>query len=90
LVETAVEREEEELSESEVVEDDLAAGVAEMSVQPSPTTRLSKKEVHRKPSFSHDDGDDGTNSSKRGLESVWTGFLRKRSERERNYERDKI
>jgi hypothetical protein len=86
LVETAVEREEEELSESEVVEEDLATGVAEMSVQNhhSGGTRL-KKEVNRKTSFTHEDTDDSTNPSKRGLDSVWPGFLRKRgSERERN------
>jgi hydroxylamine reductase (hybrid-cluster protein) len=85
LVETAVERDEEELSESDVVDEDIVVGVAEMSVQNhSGPTRFVKKEVYRKASFTHDDGDDGVNPSKRALDSVWPGFLRKRgSEREK-------
>lgn len=91
LVEGAVEREEEELSESEVVEEDLATGVAEMSIQnhSSGSIRQSKKELYSKPSFTFDE-EWGSSSPKRGLDAVWPGFLRKRpSERERGTDRDR-
>ena len=97
LVETAVEREEEELSENEVVEAEITAAVAEMSLhnhQPPGnhhslgsvmgSVRLSRKEVHRKASFTHED-EYSSSPPKRAFDAVWPGFLRKRpSEREKS------
>jgi len=83
LVETAVEREEEEFSDGEAVEEDITTGVAEMNIQstPSPmsspvTMRLQKKEVAGKQSFSLD-SEYGSSPQKRALDAVLPGFLRK-------------
>ena len=88
LVETAVERDEEEFSESDVVDEDIVAEKLDnMNLQSqSGNVRFHKREVYRKTSFTHDEAsEDSTNPTKRAIESVWPGFLRKRSERERNY-----
>lgn len=93
LVETAVEREEEEFSEGEVaVEEEVASGISEMTIQsnPSGTGRPSKKEAHHKYSFSHED-DHSSSPPKRALDAVLAGLLRKRpGEREKIYDKDKI
>lgn len=81
LVETAVEREEEDISDNEAVEEELATGVAEMNVQKSPlpgpgTPRYQKKEIVRKPSFSMEN-EYSSSPPKRALDAVLPGFLRK-------------
>jgi len=104
LVDTAVEKEEEDSSESEVIDEEITAAVAEMSVQNHQpagnhhsigsvigSVRLSKKEVHRKTSFTHED-EYSSSPPKRAFDAVWPGFLRKRPsdrEREKHHEREK-
>ena len=101
LVDTAVEREEEDSSESEVVEEEIATAVAEMSVQNHQpagnhhsigsvmgSVRLSKKEVPRKASFTHED-EYSSSPPKRAFDAVWPGFLRKRPDKDRHHEREK-
>jgi hypothetical protein len=86
LVETAVEREEEDLSETEAVEEEIVTGVVEMSIQnhlQSASTRYSRKEVHRRPSLSYEE-EHSSSPPKRALDVVWPGLFRKRGgERDR-------
>jgi hypothetical protein len=92
LVEAAVEREEEELSESEAVEEEITTGVSDINLQNhSPgSLRLSKKEVFRKQSFTFEE-EYSSSPPKRALDAVLPGFLRKRaSEREKRDERDRL
>lgn len=94
LVEAAVEREEEELlSESEAVEEEITSGVADLNLQnnSSPgSLRLGKKEVYRKQSFTYEE-EYSSSPPKRALDAVLPGFLRKRaSEREKREERDRL
>lgn len=87
LVETAVEREEEDLSETEVaVEEEIITGVAEMSMQQqnhqqqssgSSIRHSSKKELHHRPSFTHEE-EYSSSPPKRALDAVWPGIFRKR------------
>jgi hypothetical protein len=88
LVEAAVEREEEELSESEVVEEEVNIGISEINLQNhSPgSLRLSKKEVYRKQSFSYEE-EYSSSPPKRALDAVLPGFLRKREKRD---DKDKL
>ena len=88
LIETAVERDEEDLSDSEVIEEEVTSGFAEMSLGQSPqgsigspqgSMRLQKKEVYRKTSFNDDEY--SSSPPKRGLDSVWPGLFRKRPDR---------
>jgi hypothetical protein len=92
LVETAVEREEEELSENEAVEDELLPGFSEITLQNrrSGSIRHSKKDLHHRPSLTHED-EYSSSPPKKTLDSMWPGLFRKRgSDRERNYDKDKI
>ena len=90
LVETAIEREEEDFSEGEVVvEDELATGVAEIQLATSPSPigsprpiRSTKKEVGRRQSFSIEN-DFGSSPQKRGIDAVLPGFLRKAASEKR-------
>jgi hypothetical protein len=98
LVETAVEREDEELSETEaaVVEDEIVAGVAEISIaspisppQSGGSMRLSKKEIRRRSSFAAEEGDYAS-SPKRALDAMWPGIFRKRpGDKDKTVERDR-
>lgn len=93
LIETAVEKEEEDLSESEAVEEEIVTSVAEMNIQNhhSGSIRQSKKDLHHRPSFTHEE-EYSSSPPKRALDAVWPGLFRKRpSERERiQHERDRI
>jgi hypothetical protein len=86
LVETAVEREEEELSESEVVEEEIIPGVAEINLGHSSGSFRFTKHVYRKQSFNEEEY--SSSPPKRALDAVWPGFLRKRPEK--RDERDRI
>ena len=94
LVETAVEREDEELSETEVViEEEIVAGVAEISVatigQSGGSMRLSKKDVRHRASFTQDE-EHSSSPPKRGLDAVWPGIFRKRpGDKERSGDKDR-
>jgi hypothetical protein len=88
LIETAVEREEEDFSENDNGEEELASGIAEMSIHNSQpgSSRLFRKELYRKRSFSLEE-EYSSSPPKRGLDAVWRGFLGKRpSERDRPQE----
>ena len=92
LVETAVEREEEDFSENDVMEEEIVSGIADMSVHNNHfgSSRLSKKELYRKRSFTLEE-EFSSSPPKRALDAVLPPFLRKRpSDREKIYERDKI
>jgi hypothetical protein len=74
-----VEREEEDLSESEVVEEEIITGVSEMSVQSNQSggsVRGSKKDLHHRVSFTHED-QHSSSPPKRALDAMWPGIFRK-------------
>jgi len=83
LVETAVEREEEEVFE---IEEEIVPGFTEMSIEKP----LSGSIRHKKdrPSFTHED-EYSTSPPKRALDAMWPGLFRKRPS-ERHPERERI
>jgi len=85
LVDTAVEREEEELSETEVVEEELVPAIVEMSLSSS-SSRLHKREVVRRRSFTVEN-EYSNSPPKRTLDAMLHGFLRKTPSEKKRLER---
>jgi GTPase-activator protein for Ras-like GTPase len=82
LVETAVEREEEDFSETDPVDEDLSPNLAELSL----SSKFHKRDLSRKHSFSVEN--EYTNSPpKRTLDTMLHGLLRKTPSEKKKHER---